>query len=77
MELSSMLSEWINCSERLPNNNDWVLCYTPNEEMFTAEYSRNECYYSPFYFDRWDSGHCCGREHMNPTHWMPLPKEPK
>lgn len=71
------MSEWIKCCEQLPENGSWVLCYTPDEDLFTAEYSRiDPVAYHPGYLDLWNSGHCCGREHNDPTHWMPLPSIP-
>jgi len=71
------MGEWIKCSEQLPEIGDWVLCYAPNEDIFTAAYSRTfPVSYAPGYVDHWNSGHCCGREHNDPTHWMKLPETP-
>lgn len=68
--------EWIKCSDKLPKNGEWVLCYTPNEDIFTALYSRMIVKYEPGYVDNWNSEHCCGREHNDPTHWQELPSPP-
>lgn len=69
---------WIKCSDRLPEKNkENVLCFEESYGMFVAEYSRNPAQYAPGYFDRWESGHDCGTEPPDPTHWMQLPIAPK
>lgn len=68
--------EWISVKDKLPNQNQHVLCYELKYGMFVAEYTRNPARYEPGYFDSWDSGHCCGREPPDPNYWMPLPKSP-
>ncbi len=68
--------EWISIKDKLPDHNQQVLCTNDKNEFYTAYYSRNRENYDPWYFDLWDSGHCCGREPEEPTHWMELPRGP-
>lgn len=69
--------EWISVKTKFPNQNQFVLCYSPGYDIFTAMYSREETYREPFYMDYWTHGFCCGQEPGDPTHWMPLPEPPK
>jgi hypothetical protein len=69
--------KWIKITDRLPNQDQQILCTNDKHEFYTAFYTRNPANYEPWYFDHWDSGHCCGREPIAPTHWMPLPEKPQ
>ena len=73
------MSEWIKCSEQLPEEWDYVLVYRPqeidgriviaSEIIDTAEFQGdNELNYQWF-----TEGH----GYVTPTHWMPLPDAPK
>lgn len=56
--------KWINVKERLPSNEDVVLCVTKNNRPFVCRYDQ--------YWKRWRvSGN------VKVTHWMPLPKPPE
>ncbi len=66
-------SLWIKCSERLPEDEQKVLCIDNEMRYFTAVYSRVKVRYSPGYMDTWDHGFCCGREPNDPIYWMSLP----
>lgn len=71
------INQWISVKDRLPNTGEYILCFESSYGMFVAQYNRHKAYYNPGYFDSWDSGHCCGREPPDPTHWMPLPASPE
>lgn len=68
--------EWISVKNKLPKQDSVILCIDRNKRMFVATYCRNLAVYVPGYFDTWDSGHCCGNEPDDVTHWMPLPEMP-
>jgi len=68
--------EWIKVSNRLPSDGEIVLCIDQENEIFVAEYTREKCFYEPYYFDTWNSGHCCGNEKGDAIYWMPLPSKP-
>ncbi len=68
--------KWISIKDKLPKQNQQVLCTNDKHEFYTAYYSRLLVNYEPGYRDVWDSGHCCGREPMEPTHWMKIPLSP-
>ncbi len=59
-----MKNEWIPCSERLPEHNDFVLTYRPSlvMKMFVDRYAE---YYGD---ERWQYGH------DSVVAWMPLPE---
>lgn len=60
------MAEWIPCSERLPENDDYVLCCVRTK-------AGRQNVVRGYYMDmRW----CCGMN-SNVTHWMPLPEPPK
>jgi hypothetical protein len=69
--------KWIKVVDQLPLQDQHVLCTNDHHEFYTAYYTRNPVNYEPWYFEHWDSGHCCGREPKKPTHWMPLPEKPE
>jgi Protein of unknown function (DUF551) len=71
------MNKWISVDDKLPESNTWVLMVDKDGWMVTAIYERINVQYQPGYIDKWDSGHCCGREPEKPTHWMPLPELPK
>jgi Protein of unknown function (DUF551) len=68
--------KWISVKDKVPEANQPVLCCNDENEMFVAEFFRLPFIGPSGHFDRWDSGHCCGREPKEPTHWMPLPNKP-
>lgn len=63
------MTEWIKCSERLPEERDgFVLAYLIGgtiEQLIWCERGWWEC----------SSGYFCPRDHV--THWMPLPDAPE
>lgn len=75
--------EWIKCSERLPNDDEDVLIYDYRDGIGIGfyEYSNVSGYYEKdgsFFITNsgWEVSYDWAR-HMDPTHWMPLPKPPK
>jgi len=63
------MSDWIKCSERMPDSDDcWVLAVTSSGDVFTAFYS--------YRFEYWDDG-CSYEDIKDITHWQPLPPPPK
>ena len=58
-------TEWISVEDRLPNDNDRVLCFDPNS--IDSNLGAVSVQF----------GWCCKCKHMNITHWMPLPEAPK
>jgi hypothetical protein len=58
---------WIPCSERMPEYNTRVICYTPKDNLV--------CQYTLEGGD-WSDGIGFLREEYYPTHWMPLPHPP-
>ena len=64
-----MIMEWIKCSERLPDNTEFVLCIEKRSGYGT--------YGQPFVC--WHDGDgWVGKTNYRPTvtHWMPLPEPP-
>ena len=59
------MSEWIKCSERLPEDERYFLAFDCNHCMWVA------CWYENNWVDMLD------RKLFDITHWMPLPKEPE
>ena len=60
------MSEWIKCSDRLPDDGVWVLIYQEGYVFDMASYSeRNDLFENGY---EWLEG---------VTHWMPLPEPPK
>lgn len=57
------MSEWIKCSDRMPNRNERVLCYN-GEVLFESVWD-----------EIWQDGQNYW-ELENVTHWMPLPQPP-
>lgn len=63
--------KWIPCSERLPERADEVLiAYREEYDDWSEEYAVSTATYMPR-AGRWDY------DHLNITHWMPLPEPPK
>lgn len=68
---------WISVNDRLPDQDQQVLCLSDRHEFYTAYYSRIETKYEPGYRDTWNHGFCCGGEPDDPVYWMPLTEPPK
>lgn len=60
--------QWISCAERLPDENQEVLCLTPDGSFRVFGWT----YIDWMWFDdnEW-------RDEKDVTHWMPLPEPPK
>ncbi len=60
--------EWIDVNDRMPKENEWVLCYrhhkNGNHAIVTGQLLNNNVWSCSF---NW---------HNKVTHWMPLPKAP-
>ena len=62
------VQEWISVDERLPDDNDRVIAFRPNESE-TSAYK---------YCVMWGwSVKVSLKQHRGITHWMPIPKPPK
>ena len=62
------VQEWISVDERLPDDNDRVIAFRPNESE-TSAYK---------YCVMWGwSVKVSLKQHRGITHWMPLPQPPK
>ena len=62
------VQEWISVDERLPDDNDRVIAFRPNESE-TSAYK---------YCVMWGwSVKVSLKQHRGITHWMPLPEPPK
>ncbi len=68
---ASQMTEWISVKDKLPESETDVLMIDIDGWMVTCHFQirKGGC-------NRWNSGHCCGREPREPSHWMPLPKPP-
>lgn len=82
IEIVNQLAEehndgWIPCSEKLPENDDDVLCWYEYRIMQgTHEGEMNQKFeigYYKKYFKRWGGEVSCGRD-CKVIAWMPLPK---
>ncbi len=67
------MSDWIKCSDLLPNNNEWVLIYI--DDIYISQFiqtsdRRHKKRSGIFENHNEDFTNC-------PTHWMPLPEKPK
>lgn len=67
------MSQWIKCSERMPEEGENVIVYDNLKQVHECFYLRYgdhvswEIYsYNPSYYDE-----------VNVTHWMPLPEPPQ
>lgn len=62
------MTEWIKCSERLPEK--YVNVLVANRRG--KQYDIDKAWWNGMYFDR------CGKKpYWNVTHWMPLPDAPE
>ena len=65
------VQEWIPVTERLPENNQWALCFMKDKSFGTF------CVFQWNYIDwQWNDGNERWKE-KDVTHWMPLPQPPK
>ena len=63
--------EWISVEDRLPENNQWALCFMKDKSFGTFRVLQWN------YVDwRWNDGNEWFDE-KDVTHWMPLPRPPK
>ncbi len=63
------MSEWIKCSEQMPELGQDVLCINIDGDYETCLYTKGWHSGNPFFAS------CAGD--FFPTHWMPLPEPPK
>ena len=65
------LHEWISVKDRLPENNQWALCFMKDKSFGTFRVFQWN------YIDwQWNDGNERWKE-KDVTHWMPLPEIPK
>ena len=65
------VQEWISVNDRLPENNQWALCFMKDKSFGTFRVLQWN------YVDwRWNDGNEWFDE-KDVTHWMPLPRPPK
>ncbi|WP_241522401.1 DUF551 domain-containing protein [Chimaeribacter arupi] len=64
------MSEWIKCSERVPNEGGRYWCYVEEQNSLGKSHYQWNC--------SWN-GDCWGGEGFfgKVTHWMPLPEPPE
>lgn len=62
------MSEWIKCSERLPERSQNVLVANNRGKQWDID----KAWFNGLYFDR-----CGKRPLFHVTHWMPLPDAPE
>jgi len=66
------MSEWIKVSERLPDDNDWVIMYAGTN----FPYGKPLPGYYDYRFNKWfDTLQDC-EGFTTVTYWMPMPKPP-
>lgn len=78
------MSDWIKCSDRLPELDTPVWLRMPENIMIVGERSSSTdgwmwaaCY--GFYFNaigEWDANESDASDEYEPTHWQPLPAPP-
>ena len=65
------VQEWISVNDRLPENNQWALCFMKDKSFGTFRVLQWN------YIDwQWNDGNERWKE-KDVTHWMPLPEIPK
>ena len=65
------VQEWISVKDRLPENDQWVLCFMKDKSFGTLRVFQWN------YIDwQWNDGNKWYDEN-DVTHWMPLPQPPK
>lgn len=72
------MSEWIKCSDRMPDNDNYVLAadFANKYSACTPNY-QVACYGDWVGSTEWDDGDGNGLNMELVTHWMPLPEPPK
>lgn len=74
---------WISVNEKLPDNDEVVLVYNPEDGISIGEFDLDSLH--GYWEDDktytvtnsgWETDYHWA-PHMSPTHWMPLPEEPK
>jgi hypothetical protein len=77
------MSEWISVKDKLPENDVEVLVFNPKDGITIGEFDSDRV---SGYVESDGSYFCVNSgwsiqydwaPYMSPTHWMPLPKEPK
>lgn len=62
------MTEWHKCSDKLPENDRAILCYTDSNDIMTGIYAYNQFYLSD---EAWQ---CLNNVLI--THWTELPEAP-
>ncbi|EQA3420201.1 DUF551 domain-containing protein [Cronobacter dublinensis] len=73
------MSEWIKCSERMPENDDYVLVADFDAHYTSCEPNYQIACYGDWFknnYPSWDNGDGLGVNLKTITHWMPLPAPP-
>ena len=69
-ELRARVPKWISVQERLPENDQWALCFMKDKSFGTFRVFQWN------YIDwQWNDGDAWFDE-KDVTHWMPIPPEP-
>jgi len=69
--------EWIHVSDRFPEDKQIIIGYD-GIEVLPCEFTSIKVLYEPFIINEFtiQYNHCCQKETMKVTHWMPLPPCP-
>lgn len=71
-----MKSKWIECSEKLPEENEKVIFYPKDDEPLHGVYLQG-CWFQDVSWCSIDSdGVLDNMVTINVTHWMPVPEKP-